>query len=206
MIDEKFPTARSLFTDILPAFISYCDPSEHDLDTSLEPLLAAVQTFRTNRLQHRKEHEFLTRHLHFTLSPANRDSGYLFQIRIIFISRLPTPYPPTNHYIYETEEIGQLWYHQTQIAPQPDPRRARSPMHSLQPSLLQYDLGPDESAIFVDQETQKVVAMVCRNAIGHEVQQIVEWVDSVVVQGAKLKQTARVSSNSFGVGFYFQKL
>ena len=190
MVCEKFPSTEVDFSDFFSDFIELyqLQPTKEHLN----PLFFAVRDLVANRTIHRKKHKDLAYHLYFTLSPAKRDSVYLARFTTILVARLQTPHPPINHYIYETDEIGNLWHYQTQVAPQPDTRRARSPMHFLKPASLQYDLKPDEEAIFVDEETNEVVAMVCRQFVKREIQQVVDWVDGVVVEGASLKQNARV--------------
>ena len=90
-------------------------------------------------------------------------------MQIIFLSRLLETYPPTDHYIAESQEIKDYWGNHLATNPQSDPRTTgdkRHPVHLLVPSKLQYVVKEGESISFVDPNNGRTRLGVVQGLIG----------------------------------------
>lgn len=65
-------------------------------------------------------------------------------------------------------------------------------MHVLDTNQLQLDIAEDKSMIFRDATTNEIIGLVLRRFA--MVQSVVDWADSVLVEGCTIKVNARVSN------------
>ncbi|PUU80828.1 hypothetical protein B9Z19DRAFT_947899, partial [Tuber borchii] len=110
------------------------------------------------------------------------------------LSTLPPSdiYPPSNHWIYESEEIRALWKYHLKHGKQPDARLKRHPLQLLDESKLKLDIAGDESAIIQDQATGEIVAMVYRNFMPGQYHSILEWINATILSSIGRKKSARL--------------
>lgn len=95
-------------------------------------------------------------------------------------------YPPVGEWIAETEEIREIWHHRVAVAPLPDSRQARHPMHLLDLSRLEFNLEPHSSAIFKDAVTHEVVMVVMRDFCRDK--GVLDWISNVVLENIKVQR------------------
>ena len=166
------------------------DPLYEDLRL----LFVSILEFQELRNTHRNNHAKMSYNLYLSLPPEIRDKEYLPAIPKHMIPRLRVPYPPLKRYMYESEAIKDLWQDNLELGKQPDPRLPRHPLCFLDPGELQFDLNCNQSAIFRDPANGEIIAMVIRNFLPFTHKSILNWVDGVVVQGAGLRRSIRVST------------
>lgn len=111
-------------------------------------------------------------------------------IPIHAVKKKVRPYPPPRRWIVENQSIWDLWTYQINRAPQPDVRISRKSMFLVDPAKLDYDIGPEESAIFED-ENGEVVAMVISDFC--KCPKVLHWVNEIVLLNVALEKNVRVS-------------
>lgn len=122
---------------------------------------------------------------------ADRRKQQLNYIETAYIPRLETYYPPKQHTIYESQEILHLLHNKLQDDKQPDSEMARFLMHQMDATKFQMDIPGDKNMILKDASTGEIIGLVLRRFVS--INRVVDWVDSVVVEGCTIKQTAQVS-------------
>lgn len=98
-------------------------------------------------------------------------------------------YPPVEQWVAEDAGIWAIWDKRINVDRLPDPRTKRRPMHLLDREKLQFDLKPDQSAVFVDKEGHLVMAVIrdfCKD------ERTVQWANSIVLQGVQHCRNVRV--------------
>ncbi|KAF9062029.1 hypothetical protein BDP27DRAFT_1185820, partial [Rhodocollybia butyracea] len=100
-------------------------------------------------------------------------------------------YPPPRRWIVENQSIWDLWSYQINCAPQPDVRISRKSMFMVDTAKLDYDVGPDESAIFED-ENGKLVAMVISDFC--KCKKVLHWVNEIVLLNVALEKNEDAGS------------
>ena len=78
-------------------------------------------------------------------------------IRTVYLSKLPSAYPPMECWIADNLTIYQQWMS--------DNRHSRFPIHVVDHTQLQLDILPHESIIIRDLESREVVGMVILSCI-----------------------------------------
>lgn len=111
-------------------------------------------------------------------------------IPIFVVKKKKHPYPPARRWIVENQSIWDLWSYQIKHAPQPDIRISRKSMFMVDLAKLDYNIGPDESAIFED-ENGKLVAMVISDFCKCE--KVLHWVNEIVQLNVALEKNVRMS-------------
>ncbi|KAG0126489.1 hypothetical protein HOY82DRAFT_542595 [Tuber indicum] len=113
-------------------------------------------------------------------------------ISIIEVSfqTIKNQYPPHHAWIYEKEEIGDQWKCHLEEGKMHDKRNSRYPLHFLDPKKLQQDILPNESAMFVDHETKKLVGLVLRNFSGSNAE-VLKWATSVALEATEWQKSVR---------------
>jgi len=101
-------------------------------------------------------------------------------------------YPPHNHWVYEQEEIGEQWRTHLLEGKMKDKRNHRYPLHLLDSQKLQLDIPANESAIFIDSATGKLVGLVVRNFSGGSTE-VLQWATSVALEATEWQKSVRVS-------------
>jgi len=76
--------------------------------------------------------------------------AFLATIEIRVVRRLETPYPPHNHWIFETSRVQDQWADLLREGRLYDQRTQRHPEHILDTGKLVHDLSPSQSAFFVE--------------------------------------------------------
>ena len=71
-------------------------------------IAAAFTQFRENRSEKKRFKNNLMADLNLW-STTNQDKAILASVPVYYVDRLPTPYPPINTCIYETDIIGEQW-------------------------------------------------------------------------------------------------
>lgn len=99
-------------------------------------------------------------------------------------------YPPPKTWVVESKTIQNLWKKHIRSAPLPDKRGKRHPIHMLQRHKLQYNLRADESAIFVDADSDEVVMVVMRGFCKNT--EVVSWINEVVLKNIEAERNIRV--------------
>jgi hypothetical protein len=77
-----------------------------------------------------------------------RQNSLLSNVKVV--TAIPINYPPPNHWLYESTEIENHWRTHIETRKMPDSRLKRKKMHLVDLRQLQYDVGPEESVIFVN--------------------------------------------------------
>ena len=124
---------------------------------------------------------------------ATQTDELLASIPVYYVDRLSIPYPPDNHWVYETDDIGHQWRHDLEFGKQPDARISRKPLHKLDFSKLQYNLDVRSNAIFRDSQTGELVGLVYRNFIGR--QDILDWAGRVIDESISMKKSVRLEDS-----------
>lgn len=156
----------------------------------LSAFVGAIKHYQIEKGEKANVRAALLQHLGLNLNNGKRDE-ILENIKRVQVSKLASCFPPQGFWVYEKEDIANLWYQKTQIDPLPDKRRKRSPLYFLKEDSLQYDVEENESVIFVDGESGEIVAMVWRKFCANST--ILKWVDQVLVEATIMKNNVRVS-------------
>ncbi|KAG6819413.1 hypothetical protein H0H93_012073 [Arthromyces matolae] len=165
-------------------FISWC--------SNYQPMSDTLSTALKDRLNHVAATRFAKRDFlkRTPLSWIPQDTAkFLSSLPVIFISRPSSPYPPENYCIAESDAIYRHWEATLLTDKQPDARRKRSSLLHLDYSLLSYNLGPNESAIFRDPTTREIIAIIIRNACREP--GLLDWADSIVADACKERDSIR---------------
>ncbi|KAF9061533.1 hypothetical protein BDP27DRAFT_1235073 [Rhodocollybia butyracea] len=104
------------------------------------------------------------------------------------VKRKVVPYPPSNYWIVESQEIWDLWRYRITTAPQPDACIRRKPMHMVDESKLAYDVHGKESAIFVDEKKNPVAVVISELCDSEE---ILFWANEIVLLNVALERNVR---------------
>lgn len=120
-------------------------------------------------------------------------ANLLVEIPTYYIPSFPKnqPYPHRLAFVAETEEIfasNDYFIHERK---QPDSRICRKHIELLDASQLQFDLRPDQSAIFRDALTGELIAVVIRDACTNK--EAIEFVDNAVRLAIKTRVSIRAS-------------
>jgi hypothetical protein len=150
--------------------------------------LATLERNKTHKKQQRKQ---LVENL--GLTPKTRHSR-IANIRTVRLTRLEAPYPPPMRDIYETEEIGDIWHNHRNGKEHPD-GRSRTTGHwmeleKLDKSMLSLIVGPDESVIVRDAQTDEIVSVVIRDFCGDC--EVLDWVNGIIDENVGLRRGIRV--------------
>jgi len=156
----------------------------------LSAFVDAIKQYQIEKGEKAHVRAELLQHLGLNLNKGKRDE-ILENIKRVRVSKLKSSVPPQGFWVYEKEDIANLWYKKTQIDPLPDKRRKRSKLYFLKEDSLQYDVDENESVIFVDSESGEIVAMVWRKFCDNST--ILRWVDQVLVEATMMKNNVRVS-------------
>ncbi|KAI0019038.1 hypothetical protein F4780DRAFT_473108 [Xylariomycetidae sp. FL0641] len=103
-------------------------------------------------------------------TPEQRDA-YVNGVKVVYLPRLDTPYPTANLYIAGTPRAKEDWTAYWGDKPLKDPRGnkgRRRGIETLDASKLKYTVRQDESVIFRDAETEKMVLVVLRDFLPDE--------------------------------------
>lgn len=162
---------------------------------TINPHLAGVM----RRMKGRNATHHTAKRRLITAARLKPDSGLLADlysgIPTITVTRLATPFPPPYLYVSESEAIYDKNMKFVLRRNLPDGRKWRKLIYKLDdPERLVYDLPPDESAVFED-ENGKLVAVVIRNACGHE--GVLEFLDSSIDQVVATRRNVRVSITDY---------
>ena len=130
-------------------------------------------------------------------SDARRDQ-YLSTIPTIIVDELPEAYPPIGRWMFESESIARKWRHHITKGRQPDARYPRLPMLKLDAQRLAHDVDASESRIFIT-KAGNLVAAVLRDICPDD--EVLTWVDAVIVDTVRLRKSIRVSRSHFFVSY-----
>jgi hypothetical protein len=173
------------FVDIVSDFLQWC--SRNRVPNNIRAAIEARKALHACRFR-----------LHRTLKTTlwlNHDNKrlrtFLEQIPARSVTPLQQPYPPMGYWVYESEEIYNLWDHHLTRGKQPDKRLKRRPLMHLDPVRLTHDLLHDESAIFYNGST--IEAIVIRNFCKDE--RAMHWANGIVEENVQVKRGARVRNN-----------
>ncbi|KAE9393949.1 hypothetical protein BT96DRAFT_828428, partial [Gymnopus androsaceus JB14] len=107
-------------------------------------------------------------------------------------------YPPPGEWVVENKEIWDNWYDYLHHGKQADPRISRKAMHQLDKALLQYNLKPNESAIFED-ESGNLIAVVWEFCLSlgalHWANKIVQENITMLSAGSRVKTEFNFARN-----------
>jgi hypothetical protein len=181
-LDES---SRSLFTDLLSDFNGWCGGNKSKISPAL---LSALDNRKRLTEERRQIHRRLVSTLWLSPDPG-RKSRYLEGMQVIAVQPLTQPYPPLGYWIYESEEIYQLWGSWLTAEKQPDKRLPRRPLMHLDFQQLAYDVGPTESIIFRDKGELELA--IFRNFC--EDTETLAFVDRVILESVGVKKSIRVS-------------
>jgi len=171
---------KNIFSD----FTTWC--AENKTLPALQDALNARKVLVARR---KRIHERLVRELGLKSDPAAK-KAFIDSVPVVHVSPLEVPYPPPDTWVYETPEIGTLWWDHITNGPQADTRQRRYPLAMLDLRLIMHNIGADESVIFVDDDDE-IVAVVLRNFCKDE--GVLRWVDEVVKENVVGRRSIRVS-------------
>lgn len=106
------------------------------------------------------------------------------------VTKVAVPYPPVDEWVAETPEIAAMWQARIERGKLHDDRGYRREIHILDPERLQYDLQPEESALFVDKVTGKLVMAVIRNFCRD--QGVLDWLTDIILENVDARKSIRV--------------
>ncbi|KAL0065369.1 hypothetical protein AAF712_007574 [Marasmius tenuissimus] len=113
------------------------------------------------------------------------------KVKVIVLNKeqLQRPaYPPKDVWMVESEAIRRRWEVHLQECIPADSRREEKPVMMVDMEKLSYDLGPEESAMFVN-EVGELQFLVLRDFCG--VQDVREWCNIIIRQHVDVKRNAR---------------
>jgi hypothetical protein len=93
--------------------------------------------------------------------------------------------------------VKKVWEEYCKVALYPDRRGGRTwkPLLKLDPGFLQHIVGEDESAIFRDKKTGKIVGMVIQNfSCGNQC--LLDWMNGVIEENTGEHRSVQVGSTS----------
>ena len=131
-----------------PLFIAFTS-SFGNYTSQFPHITAALKERQEYFIHNRSEKRRFIAHIGLDWTAAMLQS-FLSQVKVISLARLKKPYPPTYHWMVESDEIDQRWRLHIEERPQPDLREPRCKLFSVDPHRLQYDIPSDESVIIND--------------------------------------------------------
>ncbi|KAJ3891722.1 hypothetical protein GG344DRAFT_76645 [Lentinula edodes] len=145
---------------------------------------AILQAARVRDLRNRAKRALVSRLLLNPNSPSTKSAIRTLweSIPVYIVSRLSTPYPPKGTWIVDHDPIWDVWYNHLQHGKQPDIRIGRKPMMRVDPTALQFDLGPEQSGRFIEANGTPVM-MAIRDFCS--VAEIVSWVNDIVLRNIR---------------------
>ncbi|RPB11690.1 hypothetical protein P167DRAFT_546252 [Morchella conica CCBAS932] len=99
---------------------------------------------------------------------ARRDK-YLEKFTIVEVTRYQTPYPPPSNWVYESEQIHDIWH-----------------------DHLQLDVAEDQNCIFVDSKTKEIVGLVARNWMAEGKKETLDWVNEIIMKECQVRKSVRL--------------
>ncbi|KAL0064517.1 hypothetical protein AAF712_008575 [Marasmius tenuissimus] len=97
-------------------------------------------------------------------------------------------YPPKDFWMVESEAIRHRWERHLDERIPADSRRKEKPVMMVDPEKLNHDLGPEESAMFVNKQGE-LQFLVLRDFCGSK--EVREWCDIVIRQHVDVKRNVR---------------
>jgi hypothetical protein len=175
----------------LRTFLCWCKES-----TSLQPGLSrAIHCRAQTKMKNRAEKRHFIRRLGLNWNSGERDA-YLNLIPNLVVSCLPSCYPPKGKCISESASIFQKWDRHFRTARQPDSRKPRPSIYTLQSSNLAYDILPTENAALRN-SCGELVGLIIRNFCPDS--DIVSWVENVIAETLPKRKNIRVSVDIFSL-------
>ena len=101
-------------------------------------------------------------------------------------------YPPHNHWVYEQEDIGEQWRTHLLEGKMKGVRNHHYPLHPLVSQKLKHDIPANESTIFIDSATGKLVGLVVRNFSGGNTE-VLQWATTITLEATKWQKSVRLS-------------
>jgi hypothetical protein len=123
-------------------------------------------------------------------TPAQNNSFYS-RVKTIYLSKLSTPYPPTYHWMVESNAIDNQWRTYIEEGKQPDTRHPRYPLSYVDPSKLQRDISPTEDLLIFDNNSRKLVMLVLRQFCPHT--PLLTHLGDVIKRAVEHRRSMRVS-------------
>jgi hypothetical protein len=122
-------------------------------------------------------------------------------ITTVYLRQLPKAkeYPPRRKWVYESETIYTKWRAYIEKGKLPDKREEVRGMCRVDPTQLQLDIGPRESAIVYDNSTHKLVALVIRNFTMEP--KLLAHVEVVIKHNLQVRQDIHVSHPYSRLGY-----
>ncbi|KAF8326288.1 hypothetical protein F5887DRAFT_1084600 [Amanita rubescens] len=179
---------------LFSAFLAHCARSSQSGNPALNNgISAAISARHKAKADLEMGHKHLVLDLGLNWKSERQEvarNQHLDRIGEVLLERLKIPYPPMNHWVVESPEIGDMWYKHIYESPQPDDRLARHPFHYLDPAKLKLIVDPEKSVIIRDKRTKELALVVIRNACPDESAPIA--IDAVVSDAVNLKKSIRL--------------
>ncbi|KAF8310426.1 hypothetical protein F5887DRAFT_1081455 [Amanita rubescens] len=179
--------------NLLGAFGSFCNRNRDKMPVLEDGIMAAWEHRRKEKDDLDMAHKHLVVELGLNWKAEKQQYTrdlHLEGIKVVELPKLKIPYPPKNHWVVESKDIGDLWFDYIYNRDQPDPRLKRHPFHQLDPAKITLYVDPDTNIIVKDKKTKEIVLVVMRNACRDK--GAVLWVDATVTDATKLKKSIRL--------------
>ena len=111
-------------------------------------------------------------------------------IQTVYLSQLPTSYPPIGHWVADNSTIYNQWNQHLATVKLSDSRHKRYPTMEIDPTQLQLDIKSNESFIICDNDSKEVVGVVVRNFVKNK--KLLSWVSEVVQKSVEVTKSVRV--------------
>lgn len=170
------------------------------------PNATEVEMFRQQTIRHGIEHGSpLRKRFHYQLARlrnqrrSNRKAllnatglshPHIGALPKVYLPQLRNAYPPIGHWIVENKDIYSQWNEYLQGYKLSDMRHRRYPTHLLQVKNLRLDIGPEESAIIYDKNTEDIIGVVIRKFSNSP--EVLEWATSILKRSTEVATSVRV--------------
>lgn len=151
-------------------------------------LARSAEAYKHSRKKARVDQRHFIFNAGLSTPSAERDA-MLASLPVYHVTALSEPHPPYKHIISESPEIYKKWRSYFATGKQADERKARLPIHQLDPTTLVADIPPHEGARLLD-PSGELVGLVIRNFCPDD--EALAWADAAAEAQVPVRRNVRV--------------